>query len=334
MNPDQKRLTFVEPDDVETQVFDWGRLSWLSEPRVTRAERFSAGLVVLQQGKGHDRHNHPGVEEILYVLSGVGRQMVEEDGRPVEREVVLGTWLQINNPTAAEVLGNAGFDWIAIDIEHTDIGITSLAAILRGMHGRGPAPIARVATNGIMDIRRALDVGAAGVLVPFVNTAEEARQAVAAAKYPPLGVRGFSFSRANDWGVAFDADAASANERTAVIVMIESKQGVEHIDEIVAVPGVDAVFIGPYDLSGSYGIPGETQAPVVRAACRGVIAACLRASKSVGLLLARPDEQAVRQAVDDGYNLICLGIDTVFLDEGARAARERALAALGDRGAR
>jgi oxalate decarboxylase/phosphoglucose isomerase-like protein (cupin superfamily) len=91
----EKRLSFVEEDDVETQVFDWGRLGWLSEPRVTRAERFSAGVVTLEPGKGHDRHNHPGVEEILYVLDGKGMQMVEEDGSPVEREVGPGVLIHI-----------------------------------------------------------------------------------------------------------------------------------------------------------------------------------------------------------------------------------------------
>jgi len=249
--------------------------------------------------------------------------------RLLKREVTLGTWLQINNPTAAEVLANTGFEWIAIDIEHTDIDITSLTSLLRGMYGRNVAPIARVATNGVMDIRRALDVGAAGVLVPFVNTAEQARQAVRAGKYPPQGVRGFSFSRANNWGVDFARDAASANDETAVIVMIESKQGVENIDDIVAVEGIDAVFIGPYDLSGSYGIPGQTRDPVVQDACRRVIAACQRAEKSVGLLVVRPTPDLVEQLVQDGYNLLCLGLDTVFLDQGARAARAMALSALG-----
>jgi 2-keto-3-deoxy-L-rhamnonate aldolase RhmA len=241
---------------------------------------------------------------------------------------VTGTWLQISNATAAEVLANSGHEWIAIDIEHTDIDITSLTGLLRGMYGRGVAPIARVATNGIMDIRRALDAGAAGVLVPFVNTAEQARQAVAAAKYPPMGVRGFSFTRANDWGVRFQAEAQSANDETAVIVMIESKQGVENIDEIVAVEGVDAVFIGPYDLSGSYGIPGQTQDAVVRDACRRVVQACERAHKSVGLLLVRPTPESVRQVIEDGFTLLCLGVDTVFIDQGARATRAMALGAL------
>lgn len=248
----------------------------------------------------------------------------------LRRDVVLGTWLQINNATAAEVLANAGYDWIAIDIEHTDIDILSLTQLLRGMYGRGVTPIARVTRNDTLEIRRALDVGAAGVLVPFVNTADEARHAVAAAKYPPLGVRGFSFSRANDWGVNFAAEAQSANDSTSVIVMIESREGVEQIDEIAAVPGVDAVFIGPYDLSGSYGVPGQTEDPQVREACHRVIAACETANKSVGLLLVRPTLAAVQRVVADGYNLLCIGIDTVFLDQGARAARALALSALDD----
>jgi 2-keto-3-deoxy-L-rhamnonate aldolase RhmA len=246
----------------------------------------------------------------------------------LECQVTLGTWLQINNATAAEVLANAGYEWISIDIEHTDIDIVSLTDLLRGMYGRGVAPIARVTTNDTLEIRRALDVGAQGVLVPFVGTAEQAQKAVLAAKYPPWGVRGYSFCRANDWGVGFSADVQSANEETAVIVMIESKEGVDNIQDILAVEGVDAAFIGPYDLSGSYGIPGQTQAPVVRDACRQVIEACKAAHKSVGLLVVRPTPGAIRQAIEDGFTLLCLGLDTVFIDEGARAARQVALSVL------
>jgi len=252
----------------------------------------------------------------------------------LQRRVTIGTWLQINNPTAAEVLANAGYEWIAIDIEHTDIDIVSLMALLRGMYGRGAAPIARVSTNNVIEIRRALDVGAAGVLVPFVSTADQARRAVAAARYPPLGVRGFSFCRANSWGVDFASEAQSANDSVAVVIMIESKEGVENIQEIVAVDGLDAVFIGPYDLSGSYGIPGQIQAPVVRDACRRVIEACRRVNKSVGLLVVRPTPETVRQALEDGFTLICVGIDTVFLDEGARATRALTLSALQELSAR
>ena len=251
----------------------------------------------------------------------------------LERQVTLGTWLQINNATAAEVLANTGYDWIAIDIEHTDIDIVSLTNLLRGMYGRGVAPIARVTTNDTIEIRRALDVGAQGVLVPFIGTAEQARKAVSAAKYPPWGVRGYSFSRANDWGLNFSGDVQTANDETAVIVMIESAEGVENIEDILAVEGVDAAFIGPYDLSGSYGIPGQLDAPVVRDACRRVIEACEQAGKSVGLLVVRPTPEAIRQAIEDRFTLICLGLDTVFIDQGARAARALALSVLEEKSA-
>jgi len=256
--------------------------------------------------------------------------MVENPFRKalVERRVTVGSWIQINNPTAAEILANAGYEWIGLDIEHTDIDVGSLTGLLRGMYGRGAVPVARVATNEVMAIRRALDMGVQGVLVPLVSTAEEARRAVAAAKYPPQGVRGFAFCRANDWGEGFARYAQTANDEIAVVVMIESKQGVENIDAILSVEGVDGVFIGPYDMSGSYGIPGQTQDPVVRNACREVVRACERAGKSAGLHVVDPTPEAVRDALNDGFTLICLGVDTVFLNQGARAARHIALSAL------
>jgi len=258
------------------------------------------------------------------------RSMMENPFRRalVERRVTVGSWVQINNPTAAEVLANAGYEWIGLDIEHTDIDVGSLTGLLRGMYGRGAVPVARVATNEVMAIRRALDMGVQGVLVPLVSTADDARRAVAAAKYPPQGVRGFAFCRANDWGVDFARYAASANDEIAVVVMIESKEGVENIDAILAVDGVDGVFIGPYDMSGSYGIPGQTGDPIVRNACREVVRACDRAGKSAGLHVVDPTPEAVRGALDDGFTLICLGVDTVFLNQGARAARDVAMAAL------
>lgn len=239
----------------------------------------------------------------------------------IERRVTIGSWIQINNPTSAEILARAGFEWLGIDIEHTDIDMTSIAGVLRGIHGRGAVPIARVTNNELMAIRRALDLGAMGVLVPLISTAEQARQAVASAKYPPDGVRGFAFCRANNWGADFDAYARSANDDVAVVAMIETKEGVGNIDQILAVEGIDGVFIGPYDMSGSYGIPGETGSPIVRDACREVVQACERAGKSAGLHIVKPDPQAVEQALEDGFTLICLGMDTVFVLEGAYAAK-------------
>ena len=188
------------------------------------------------------------------------------------------------------------------------------------MHGRGTIPFARVRENDTLAIRQVLDAGAQGIIVPLVNTADEAKRAVAAAKYPPQGLRGFCFSRMNDYGTKFDEYAANANENIAVVVMIESKQAVENIDEILAVEGVDGVFIGPYDMSGSYGLVGQTDHPVIRDACRKVVKACEKHGKSAGLHLVNPTPEAISKTIADGFTFIALGVDMVFLNQAARTA--------------
>ena len=238
----------------------------------------------------------------------------------LERKLTLGSWIQIGHPAVAEVLAHAGFDWIAADMEHTDIDNAGFAALARAVHGRGVTPLARVRENDTLAIRQVLDLGAQGVIVPLVHTAEDAERAVRAAKYPPRGVRGFCFSRMNNWGADFDAYAASANDDIAVVAMIESRQGVENIDAILAVEGVDGVFIGPYDLSGSYGMPGQTAHEQVKAGCRRVLEACRAAGKTAGMHVVIPAEAAIAQALADGFTFLALGVDTVFLNAGARDA--------------
>ena len=242
----------------------------------------------------------------------------------LERRVTLGTWIQIGHPAVAEVLASAGYDWLCADCEHTDIGPAEFAALARACHGRGPVPLARVRENDTLAIRQMLDLGALGVIVPLVNTAAEAAAAVRAAKYPPAGVRGFAFHRANTWGVEFTDYAAQANAEIAVVVMIESRQAVENIDGILAVDGVDGVFIGPYDMSGSYGLPGKTSDPVIRKACSRVVEACREARKSAGLHVVLPTPDSIEEALSEGFTFIAVGVDTVFLQRAAREALEAA----------
>jgi len=239
----------------------------------------------------------------------------------LERRLTLGTWIQIGHPAVAEVLAGAGFDWIGADMEHTDIDNAAFAALARGMHGRGVTLLARVRENDTLAIRQVLDLGAQGVIVPMVHTADDAERAVRAAKYPPRGVRGYCFSRMNNWGKEFDAYAAEANDDTIVVVMIESREGVENIDAILAVDGVDGVFVGPYDLSGSCGVPGQTDHDLVQAGCRRVAETCRHTGKAAGLHVVLPDPAAVEQAVSVGFTFIALGVDTVFLRGGADNAR-------------
>jgi 2-keto-3-deoxy-L-rhamnonate aldolase RhmA len=236
----------------------------------------------------------------------------------IERKVTLGTWIQVGHPAIAELFCNAGFDWIAADCEHADIDVEVFSSLARGMYGRGSIPMVRVRENDTLAIRQVLDAGALGVIIPLVNTAEDAKRAVAAAKFPPMGVRGFSFFRANNWGVNFDEYAESANRDVAVIAMIESKQAVENIDKILEVEGIDGVFIGPYDMSGSYGITGQTSHPLIIEACRKVAQACMRKGKSAGIHIVKPTDESIRKSLEDGFTFIALGIDTVFLDQAAR----------------
>ena len=225
-----------------------------------------------------------------------------------KRQTTIGSWITIGNTIVAEIMARAGFDWLVVDMEHSAITLDIAQELIRVIDLYNVPPLVRVGHNQPNLIKRVMDSGAYGVIVPMVNTREEAERAVQSVKYPPTGFRGVGLARAQKYGLDFEGYRQWNQEKSVVIVQIEHIQAVGNLEEILSVPGVDGFIIGPYDLSGSYGIPGETQSPVVRDACRTVIAACQRAGASVGLLLVRPTEQAVRQAVEDGYNLLCLGL--------------------------
>lgn len=235
-------------------------------------------------------------------------------------EVSLGTWIQFGHPGIAEVLANAGFDWIAADMEHSDIGIGEYSALCRGMYGRNGVALARVRENDVLAIRQTLDMGAKGVIVPLVNNAEDAIRAVAAAKYPPQGIRGYAFHRNNDYGVSFSSYQREANDDVLVIVMVESKEAVKNINEILGVEGVNGIFIGPYDMSGSYGIPGQTDHPMMKDAYRTCIEACRRFGKAAGIHVVKVSKSSISEAISSGFTFIGLGMDNLFIDQGAREA--------------
>lgn len=246
----------------------------------------------------------------------------------LEKRVTLGSWIQLGHPGIAEILANVGFEWIVVDCEHTDIDVAEFTSIARAMHGRGAVPLVRVRENDTLTIRQMLDVGAEGVIVPLVNNAEEARNAVKAVKYPPEGIRGFAFSRANDYGAQFSEYVSNANKNTVVLVMIESKEAVQNIDSILAVDGIDGVFMGPYDLSGSYGVVGETSHPLLLSAYRSVVKAAEKAGKTAGIHVVIPKEETIIRAINDGFKFIALGMDDVYLDQGSREALKTAKEAL------
>lgn len=245
------------------------------------------------------------------------------------RDVTIGSWIQLGHPGIAEILAHAGYDWIVVDREHSDIDLATFTNLARGMYGRGCAPLVRVPENDTLSIRLSLDQGAAGVVVPMVDTPEQAREAVAASKYPPQGTRGFAAPRCSDYGAEAASYNAEANERTVVIVMIESKQAVDNCDDILAVEGVDGVLIGTFDLSGSLGVTGQTEHPLVLDARRRVLEACDGAGKTAGIHVVFPTTERVKGAVEEGFTFLAVGVDHIFLRERAVEALSIAKTAVG-----
>ena len=244
-----------------------------------------------------------------------------------QRQLSLGGWIQIGHPACAEILAHAGLDWVCVDLEHGAIDLETMADIFRTLDAHNCTPVARLPINDPVWIHRTLDAGARGLIIPMVKTAAEAEAAVREAKYPPRGERGFGYSRANMYGMEFDAYIRTANDDIAMIMQIEHKDAIDQIDAILEVPDVDGLFIGPLDLSGSMGITGQLDHPDMVAALSKYLTACAAHGTAAGTHVVRPDPAAIAAAVDAGYTLIALGVDVVFLDQGVTAA----LAAAGRR---
>jgi 2-keto-3-deoxy-L-rhamnonate aldolase RhmA len=242
----------------------------------------------------------------------------------LQNEVTLGAWIQIGHPAIAEVFARRGFDWICVDLEHGAIDLETMADLFRAIDGFDSVPVARLPLNDPIWIHRSLDAGARGLIVPMVRTAAEAERAVLEAKYPPRGVRGFGYSRANMHGIDFDHYRATANDEIAMVMQIEHKDAIANLEEIAGVEGVDGFLIGPLDLSGSLGIVGQLEHPDMVAALAKYRQVCAQRTLSAGLHIVRPDESNVNAAQKQGYTLIALGTDGVFLDECAKAVLKAA----------
>jgi len=228
---------------------------------------------------------------------------------------LLGTMITLPSPPAAEVLASLGFDWLFVDAEHGPLETADLLGILTAVNRRA-ACVVRVPSCDAAWIARVLDLGADGIIVPQVNTPEQAAAAVRFARYPPEGVRGVGLARAQGYGLKFKEYVESANREIAVVVQAEHATAVDNIEAIARVPGVDAVLLGPYDLSASLGKMGQVDDPVVVAAIAKVTDACRGAGMPLGYFGV--NAAAVRPCVGRGYTLMVAGVDTTLLAGAAR----------------
>ena len=235
-------------------------------------------------------------------------------------KVSIGAWLQIGHTACAEILASSGYDWVCVDLEHAPIDISMMTNIFTAIERHKCVPIVRVPENDTLWIRRCLDAGAKGIIVPLVNTAEQAEKAVSATKYPPEGVRGIGYCRANNYGAEFDSYIKTANGDTAIILQIEHIEAINNLEEILSVKGIDAVFIGPLDLTGSMGITGELENQLFKNALAKFLLSCKKYHIPAGIHLIKRDEKNIKNALENGYQFIAMGLDTVFLRNGAEKA--------------
>ncbi len=233
---------------------------------------------------------------------------------------LVATFSMIASPIVVELIARAGYDAVVLDAEHGPLGPEALNVLIPAASGAGIAPIVRVRTGEPSLIGGALDLGAAAVLVPQVESAGQAAAAVAAARFGPGGRRGTNpYVRAA--GYAATADwFARADGDSAVIVMVEGTAGLASLDDIVATPGLDAVFIGPFDLSQSLGMPGEVERPEVIARMETIVRAA--AGRGVATSVFAPTPALARRWLDSGVRLVAVGFDTALALDGFRAARE------------
>ncbi|WP_126283375.1 4-hydroxy-2-oxoheptanedioate aldolase [Burkholderia stagnalis] len=224
----------------------------------------------------------------------------------------VGLWLGLANPYGAEVVAGAGFDWLLIDGEHAPNTVPTILAQLQAIAPYPSHPVVRVPWNDPVRIKQVLDVGAQSLLVPMVQSAGEAQAAVAATRYPPHGIRGVgsALARASRWNRVGDY-LHRANDEMAVLVQVETRAGLDAIDAIARVDGVDGVFIGPADLAADLGHLGNPAHPDVQAAIDGAIRAIKAAGKAPGILSA--DEAAARRYFDAGALFVAVGVDTTLL---------------------
>lgn len=232
----------------------------------------------------------------------------------------VGSWMQLANSSVAEVMGQAGYDWVAVDMEHGSIGVAQLPDIFRALELGDTQPLVRIARSDATLCKDALDAGAGGVIVPMIESAVQLEAVRDACRWPPAGSRGVGFSRANLFGKHFEAYAAEA-QAPLLVAMIEHIRAVDDLDEILGVAGLDAILVGPYDLSASMGRTAQFDRPEFRQTLDRIRAAADMRGVASGIHVVTPSPAELERRVQEGYRFLPFGIDALFLHTAAQNPR-------------
>lgn len=230
-----------------------------------------------------------------------------------KNELTIGSWITLGHPSIPEIMAKTGFDWLTVDMEHSAITLHQAQQLIQIIELSGVVPLVRVGENSPNLIKRVMDAGAHGVIVPMVNSKEDAEKAVNAVKYPPVGNRGVGLARAQGYGLEFEKYKKWVNKGSIVIVQIEHIKGVENLESILNTRGVDGSIIGPYDLSGSMGVPGEFDKLEVQQAIKYYEDVCDNLNKPKGFHIVQPDTKKLNYYKKRKYAFLAVGIDTLYL---------------------
>lgn len=238
------------------------------------------------------------------------------------RARVFGAWTSIGHASITEMLAASSVDFVGIDLEHSTISQEQSQRIIAASQAAGAACLPRVASHNGEQVRRLLDSGADGVIVPMVSTVAQVEEIVGWTKYTPVGRRSFGISRAQAYGDEFAGYVETWNDRSVIVIQIESVEGVQNADALLAHPAIDGVMIGPYDLSGSLGVPGQLDHPTVRDSVQQVIEIARRRGKACGTQLVEPTQEGIEAAFAVGHSFIVLASDVFILWKWSQRMRD------------
>lgn len=239
------------------------------------------------------------------------RQLLKEKLR--NRERLFAGWVSYSHPSITETFARAGFDFMAIDMEHGTISLEQAQRIIASSQSEGVPCIPRPVSHSDDYLKPLMESGADGMLVQMVNTPQQVENLIKLLKYPPVGKRTYGVNRAQTYGFDFDRYIESWNETSTFMIQVESIEAVENIESLLAFDEIDGVMVGPYDISGSLGVPGQTSHPLVIEASKKVIAACEKYGKSCGTQVSDSTHESVQNLFDMGYTYAILGSDLFVL---------------------
>lgn len=249
------------------------------------------------------------------VKPGQKIEQLEIIKRIKENQPTFGAWIYLKDPAVTEMIAEAGYDWVIINMEHGNLNEDLAQALIVPLKGTHCVPIVRVFGKDPDLIKKVLDTGALGIMVPQIETRQDAEKVVRVVKYPPQGTRAMGYGRAERWGQKAECYYQQANDFTLVILTVESKEGISNIQEIVDVPGVDVVVPGTYDLSGSLGVPGQFDHPQVMRAKRALMEVCKRKNMNMGT--DAETKQDIQTKLKEGWRFLAVTEDTRLIWQGA-----------------